>query len=70
MLLIAASVFLSTGCVDAAPIEGLLCSVDRPCPSSFGCIGGRCRTIPDGIAVRCGEDDQSFVQSILRKLSR
>ncbi len=57
-LLLVASLFFSLGCVETAPIEGLLCSTERPCPSTYGCIGGRCRTVPDGIALRCGEDDQ------------
>ena len=58
MVVLALGVLLSPACVEAAPLEGRLCSAERACPSRFGCIGGRCRTIPDGIAVRCRGEGQ------------
>ena len=58
ILVLALSPVNVSGCVAEASVEGLLCSPERRCPKGFGCIGGRCRAVPDGVAVRCHEDVQ------------
>lgn len=57
---------LALGCAEAAPVEGTRCSAERVCPKGYGCVGGECRALPEGLTVRCGPGNPCPVGVCLR----